>query len=81
MNDAHTPPTPEQWEQSGIVQAEILEAMQRLMTEGIDWRVVLTGTSTAIANLVMAKVGREQVPVHFARLSAQTMHLAKADPG
>ena len=81
MTDAHTPPTANQWEQSGLVQAEMLEVIDRLMKEGIDWRIVLTGTSTALANLLMAKAGPEQVPVHFARLSAQTMHLAKADPG
>lgn len=76
MAERYAKPTANQWEQSGLVQAEILEAIDRLMQEGIDWRIVLTGTSTALANLVMAKAGPDQVPVHFARLSAQTMHLA-----
>lgn len=80
MADSYPNPTPNQWEQSGLVQAEMLETMDRLMTEGIDWRIVLTGTSTALANLLMAKAGPDQVSVHFARLSAQTMHLAKANP-
>jgi hypothetical protein len=80
MHESHITPTQEQWEQSGIVQTDILETMVRLTTEGMDWRIVLTGTSAALAHLVMAHAGPDEVPIFFARTAAQTMHLAEDKP-
>lgn len=79
MTDSHPlhRPTPEQIDQAAIVQTEVLEVMSRLHGEGIDWRVVLTGTGCAIADTVGRNVGAGEVSVWFARMSAQTMHLAK----
>lgn len=72
-------PTREQWDQSGIAQGDMLEIMSRLIDEGVDWRIVLTGAAGAIAHLVKAHAGEAEVPVWFARASALTLHLAQRD--
>lgn len=81
MTDSHIKPTDEQWEQSGLVQVEILEVIERLMREGIDWRIVLTGATSALANVVMAKAGPAEVCPFFARTAAQTLHLSGSNNG
>jgi hypothetical protein len=65
-----------QWEQASIVQAEVLELMRRLIGDGFDYRIVMTGTSCAIADLVASMVGSQEVPLHFAKLAAMTYHMA-----
>ena len=57
------PLTQEQAEQSALAQSEILEAMDRLIREGVDWRVVMTGAFGATAHLVAAHAGYPEVPV------------------
>lgn len=76
MNEV-SQPTTEQRDQAAIVHAEIIEVMNRLTGEGIDWRVVLAGATGATANLIAAHSSADRVPIHFANASAQTMHLGK----
>lgn len=73
--------TPEQWEQGAVVQGEVLELLKRLVRDGFDYRIVSVGTSTALASMIGNICGPEQVPVHFARLAAHTMHLAQPPAG
>ena len=70
-------PTQAQIDHAALAQTEILECMDRLAREGVDWRVVMTGAGCAIADLLIRNVGQAEVPVWFATMSAQTMHLAK----
>lgn len=80
MNSSTIPPaelTEQQWEQAAVVQAEVLEVMKRLVGDGFDYRIVMTGTSCAVADLVGNTIGWEEVPMHFAKLSAMTYHLSK----
>jgi hypothetical protein len=67
--------TPEQYEQSTMVQGEVLALMKGLVREGVDYRIVSVGVSTALADMISSICGAGAVPVHFARLSAYTMHL------
>lgn len=69
--------TPEQIAHAELAESEILELMNRLTGEGFDWRAVLTGAATATMGLLTAHMSQKQVPVHFARLSALTMHLSQ----
>ena len=80
MTDSHIKPTPEQWEHSALVQSEVLELLQRLNREGVDWRVCLIGAASAQAQIIMTNVGQAEVPVYFARNAALTWHLAQPDP-
>lgn len=59
-------------EQAAVAQAEVLEAMKRLVRDGFDWRCVLAGAGAAMADMVGKIAGPEKVPAHFAQLSALT---------
>lgn len=69
-------PSEREQEQAALAQAEVVEVLQRLIAEGFDWRCVITGAGVAIADQVSQRVGVAHVPIHFARMSALTMHLA-----
>jgi hypothetical protein len=69
-------PTQTQVDQAALVQTEILELLARLQAEGIDWRVLLTGTGCAIADVLNRNVGGAEIPKWFATMAAQTMHFA-----
>jgi hypothetical protein len=59
-------PSSQQQYQSGLAQAELLEAMDRLKHEGFDWRVILSGAFGATAHLVAAHAG-----IHRSRFASR----------
>ena len=71
-----TNPTAVQAEQCCIVQNELLETINRLIAEGIDYRVVLAGAGAAVAATVYHHLNGEAVSIWFAQQSALTMHFA-----
>ena len=68
--------TAQEIEQTAVVQAELLELMKRLVSDGFDWRCVLCGGGMAIAEMVGSIAGPAKVPAHFAQLAALTTCLA-----
>ena len=70
-------PTQAQIDHAAIVQMEVLELLDRLVREGVDWRVAMTGTGCAIADMLNRNVGPAEVPKWFATMSAQTLHMAR----
>ena len=52
-----------------LAQHEIEELMARLQSEGIDWRVILTGATAAIAQIVFSNLGPLAVGPHFLRVA------------
>ena len=75
-----TPPTRSQIDQAAIVHHEIVDAIERLVKEGFDYRIILTGAGSAIADTIMRTVGPARVPEWFALQSALTMHLGEKKP-
>ena len=69
-------PTQAQIDHAVIVQTEVLELLDRLVREGVDWRIAMTGTGCAIADILNRNVGPAEVPKWFATTAAQTMHMA-----
>ncbi|MET4595774.1 MULTISPECIES: hypothetical protein [unclassified Sphingomonas] len=70
-------PTVEQAEQCAIVQQEIVEAINRLIDEGIDARVVMAGLGAASAAAVLHLYGAGEVTAWFAKQSVMTASLSK----
>ena len=70
--------TAEQCEQAAVVQADVLQVMKRLVGDGFDYRIVMAGTSCAIADLVSQVIGPAEVPRHFARLATLTAPLGSS---
>jgi hypothetical protein len=70
---------PAEWEQAAIVQADVLELMKHLVREGIDYRIVAAGTSSAIADMIGLINGWAAVPQHFALMAMLTHHLGSLD--
>lgn len=54
-------PTAEQREQAVLAQHEIVETINRLIREGIDYRVVLAGVGSAAADFITCTVGRSAI--------------------
>jgi hypothetical protein len=75
MND----PTQIQIDHAALAQAETIELFGRLQTEGVDWRVALTGLASAMTQVLKAHCGQDEVCCYFARLAALTM--PRADQG
>jgi len=59
-------------EQAALAQADVLDVMKRLVRDGFDWRCVVAGASSAIADMVGSINGPATVPAHFARMAELT---------
>lgn len=75
-HDSTPLPTADQVEQAAVAEAEILELMKRQIGEGMDWRIVASATSRALADLVGSIAGPGEVPAHFSRMAQLTAPLA-----
>lgn len=58
-------PTPEQEAHATLAHHEIVETVNRLITEGMDCRVVLAGIGAAAADLITTKYGNQAVAPWF----------------
>jgi hypothetical protein len=68
--------TPADAEQAALAQSDVLDAMKCLVRDGFDWRCVVAGASSAIADMVGSIDGPATVPAHFARLAELTSGMA-----
>lgn len=69
-------PTPVQAEQCGIAQHELLETINRLLSEGFPYPVVAAAMGAACAATVMKSRGAAGVPIWFAEMSLLSTTLA-----
>jgi len=63
-------PTAQQRDQSVIAQTEIFELLERLIGEGFDYRVVLSGAVSAVTAVLTRRVGLHHASAFFARASS-----------
>lgn len=62
--------------QAEIANADLWETVKRWEAEGIHPRAALAALTSTLVTVVATTIAPDEVPVWFARLSAQTMHLA-----
>jgi hypothetical protein len=83
MTSSTIPPadlSEEQWEQMALVQAEVLQVIEGLVAERFASPIVAMGASGAVGDLVGRLHGRDEVPVHFAKMAALTYHAWRPRP-
>lgn len=61
MTDVWKVPTAQQRAQAELVQQDLIEEINRLIREGIDYRVVLAGVGSATADLIASTLGAAAV--------------------
>lgn len=69
--------TQSQQDQSTIAQHEFEEVLDRLVTEGMDYRAILAGAGTAIAHSISVSSCPKKVPQFFAQWSELTKDFGK----
>ena len=60
-------PTPEQEAHATLAHHEFVEVTNRLITEGMDSRIILAGIGAAAADLIASKFGRQAAAPWFAK--------------
>lgn len=58
-------PQPEHKALADLAHHDLLETVNRLLREGMDWRVVLAALGSATSDLVTTKAGLHAVPLWF----------------